>query len=79
MPVSHEINAVHEKELPEMLESLGLLDSVKKGLVTCNFCLKKITLENFNCIYPKNNEVIICCGDVNCYRKALLDIEQKEE
>jgi hypothetical protein len=74
----HEIKAVHEKNLEEMLESIGLLDSVKKGLILCHFCGKKISLENINCLYPKKGDIVFCCGDISCYEKALIDIESEE-
>jgi len=69
----HEIKAVHERNLEEMLESLGVLDSVMKGLITCKFCGKKISLENINCVYPKKNEIVFCCDDISCFEKALSD------
>jgi len=69
----HEIDAVHEKNLKGLLESLGLLEDVEKGRINCNFCGKTITLENLQCIYPKNDEIIFCCDDVKCFEQALED------
>jgi hypothetical protein len=73
MSKRHEITAVHERNLEEVLKDLGLLDSVKDGNVACKFCGKKITLDNLNCIYPRDDNIIFCCDDLNCFQKALED------
>jgi len=69
----HEISAVHEENLKELLESLGLLEDVESGQINCKFCGKKITLENLQCIYPKNHEIVFCCDDIKCFEQALKD------
>ena len=76
MVTKHNINAVHEKELPVLLKSLSLLEPINNGLITCNFCNKKITLENLNCIYPKNGEIKFCCDSIECYRKSVADSKE---
>jgi len=73
MSERYEVTAVHEKNLEEVLKGLGLLDSVKNGNVVCKFCEKRITLDNLNCIYPKDNGIIFCCDNLSCYQKALED------
>jgi len=72
-PKYHEIDAVHERNLRELLESLGLLEDVLKGHINCNFCKKKITLDNLRCIYPKNDEILFCCDDIRCFEQTLED------
>jgi len=79
MSPKHEINAVHENDLPSLLESLGLLESVKNGLILCHFCSKVITLENLNCLYPKDGEIKFCCDNLECYRKSVADTTEKGE
>jgi hypothetical protein len=73
MSERHKITAVHERNLEEVLKGLGLLDSVKDGNVVCKFCGKRITLDNLNCIYPKDDDIIFCCDDLSCFQKALED------
>jgi hypothetical protein len=68
-----EIEAVHTKNLEEMLKGLEVLEDIKKGRITCKFCGKMITLENFGCIYPKNNEISFCCNGVECLMQAFQD------
>ena len=69
----HEIKAVHETELKRFLQDLGLLKGIEEGAINCNFCSRKITLANLQCVYPKNNEIKICCDDVRCFEKAVKD------
>jgi len=69
----HEIKAVHEHNLEEMLKGLGMLEDVKEGRISCKFCGKTITLENLRCLYPKNDEVFFCCTDIECFMQAMQD------
>lgn len=69
----HEISAVHEKNLRELLEGLDLLKDVENGCIKCRFCEKRITLENLQCIYPKDDEIVFCCEDIKCFEQALRD------
>lgn len=79
MSKCYEISAVHEKDLEELLKSLNLLEQVKNGLVNCKFCGTKITLDNLQCIYPKDNEIVFCCDKINCFEQALQDSKTEED
>jgi len=63
------INAIHEDELEEYLENIGILDDIKNKKLKCCFCDKTITLENFHVVFPENNEIKICCEDMQCRLK----------
>lgn len=65
------LSAIHENELDDFLQHLGLLDEIKAGKVFCNFCEKKITLENLQCVYPLEGEIVFCCDDIRCYQHVL--------
>jgi hypothetical protein len=69
----HEIKAVHERNLGKILEELGMLTAVKEGQVVCKFCRKKLTLENIQCLYPKDDEIAFCCDEIRCFQQALED------
>jgi len=75
----YEISAVHERNLEELLESLGLRRDVEDGMIRCKFCDKKISLQNLQCLYPKNNEIVFCCDDVRCFEQALKDSSRENE
>lgn len=73
MPDYFEIKAVHERNLEKVLEDLGLLAAVKEGRVACKFCRKKLTVENIQCLYPKDGDIVFCCNDIKCFQQALED------
>jgi hypothetical protein len=74
-----EIKAVHEKNLEAMLESMQLLQLIKEEKLSCRFCGKTITLNNFQCIYPKNNEILFCCYNLACFEQALNDSKGEKQ
>lgn len=67
----HRLAAVHEGDVKNLLRSLHLLDDVVSGSINCRFCSAKITLENLQCLYPVNNEIVFCCDKIECYQRAL--------
>lgn len=73
MSAHYDIKAVHENNLEKVLEELGMLTAVKEGTVVCKFCGKKLTQENIQCLYPKNDEIVFCCDEIKCFQKALED------
>ena len=73
--MSFTIKAVHDKNLEQYLESLGVLDDVKEGKYLCSYCGKTITLDNLQCVYPFKDEIRICCDNPDCYQKALNDFK----
>jgi hypothetical protein len=73
MAERHEIRAIHESNLEEMLKGLGILEDVREGRIKCKFCGKKITLKNLGCLYPKDNDISVCCNDSKCFVLAIQD------
>lgn len=69
----YEISAVHDEDVEELLNSLDLLHQFNEGLIVCKFCGEKITYTNFQCIYPKDNEIIFCCDKIKCFEQAMMD------
>ena len=68
------LSAIHEKELEDLLRNLGLMDEIKAGNVLCNFCEKKITVENLQSVFPLEGKIVFCCEDIRCYQHALESI-----
>jgi hypothetical protein len=73
MAEKHEIRAVHENNLEEMLKELGILDDMREGRIKCKFCGKKVTLENLGCLYPESDDISVCCNDSKCFVQAIQD------
>jgi hypothetical protein len=71
----HEISAVHDNDLEKMLVALGILKELKEGRVLCSFCGKTMTPANIQCFLPRGNEIVLCCDDPECFKKALQDLK----
>ena len=68
-----EISAVHDRDIFEFLKSLNLLQEFNEGCIHCKFCEARITFENLQAIYPKDNEIIFCCDRIKCFEQAIYD------
>jgi hypothetical protein len=67
------IYAVHDQSLENFLESLGLLDKIKKEEIRCVKCDCTITLENLGFIIPSKAGIEICCDNPKCYYEMMQD------
>lgn len=65
------LKAVHDEDLEKFLDSMGILKKIKDGRMKCATCDGIVTLENFQCIYPENNSIKVCCSSSRCYEKLI--------
>jgi hypothetical protein len=65
------IYAVHDQELETLLKNLELYDDFFEGNIRCFICDKIITEENLGSIFPYEEDIKICCNDIDCYKKLL--------
>lgn len=75
MKKKREIHAVHESDLDDFLENIGLLEDLENGKLICDICGCKVSRENFRCVYPIAGEIKICCSKLECYQKALTKVK----
>ncbi len=66
------IHAIHKNDIKTILNKFGLLDDLLKGLLQCNICGTILTLDNLQCIFMKENQVKLCCNNIDCYRQVVL-------
>lgn len=64
------VKAVHEKDLEQLLNNLGLSEVMARGELKCSICGVIITLDNLLCVYPSGDEVKVCCNKRECYEKV---------
>ena len=64
------VKAVHEKDLEQLLNNLGLSEVMARGELKCGICGVIITLDNLLCVYPSGDEVKVCCNKRECYEKV---------
>ena len=65
------LKAVHDADFDDLLDSLGILDQLESGQLRCGICQKKVTRENFYCVYAERGEVKVCCAGIQCYEKMI--------
>jgi len=77
------IAAVHDDNLTDFLESLGVLSDVTNGRAKCKFCHRLVTLDNLAAVFPESGDVKFVCDNVGClpslteHRAELRGTEQK--
>lgn len=71
---NEEIKAVHETDVPALLEALGELGNIEAGNLRCIYCGTVITLENIEGIVPYGSEVTFSCNATSCKINLLKDM-----
>ena len=60
------IAAVHDDDLTEFLDSLGVLSDVTSGRSRCKFCRGPVTLDNLAAVFPESGDIKFVCDKVGC-------------
>jgi hypothetical protein len=62
---THEIKGIYDKDLPKLLEDLGLKDDFESGKIRCAFSNEVVTMENFLAIFSDGQEIkFVCDNDI---------------
>jgi aspartate carbamoyltransferase regulatory subunit len=72
------ISTVHENDLKNLLEKLGLLEKVEKSIVKCKFCDTTITFDNLHSILPESGGFSLICSNPNCINKLVQYLDEKK-
>jgi len=60
------IRAVHDDDLEGFLDSLDLLQNLKRGELRCTICGVQVTLDNFGAVGSHNGTIILACDRTSC-------------
>lgn len=63
------IKMVHNDDLVEYLNSLGIYKDIQDRKINCKFCGIPITLENLQVLFPCGKKICIVCSDTKCMNK----------
>ena len=66
--MSRKLRAVHDDDLDEFLESLGILKAIDAGRVTCRFCGDAVSQANLHAVFPFQGSVETTCDRPACVR-----------
>lgn len=68
---NNQMKMVHDKDLENLLRSLGIYENVIENKCTCLFCGQTMTLDNIDSIVPHNNTVQFTCDKEECHLKLI--------
>jgi hypothetical protein len=55
------INAIHDKDLLDLIDKFGLTEKFNLGLLKCKFTQTAITFDNLYSIFPEANNIRFVC------------------
>ena len=65
------LEAIHDNELLELLDNLGLKNKFLGGQINCAFCKDIITWENLHSIFPDSGAIKFCCVKPECVNSLI--------
>lgn len=63
-----EMKAVYDQDLEQILASLGILDKLIAGELSCVICGCQVDLDNLGAIFSDGSEIRVCCDNDRCVR-----------
>lgn len=64
----HTLSAVHDDDLAQVLEELGLLKSIEAGTSACRFCGEAVSLETIYGLFRDSGQIRVVCVEPECVR-----------
>jgi len=61
-----EIEAVHERDLPNLLSKFGVFEKFRAGEMKCKFCKEQVTSANIHSVLPEAGAVHFICDKPDC-------------
>lgn len=55
------LNAVHDKDLNQLLKNLGIMEKINDGKLKCKFTGAIINFENLYSIFPESGDIKVVC------------------
>lgn len=71
------INAVHERDLDNLLDSVGLLSRFHEGKLKCKFCGDTVTIDNIYSVIRDSNTYKVVCTRAQCVALLMEYLEAK--
>jgi hypothetical protein len=71
------VDAVHDVDLQNLLESLGLADDLADGGLSCEFCRTPIHLDAVGAIFPHRQTISVVCDSACCMTRLTAALNQE--
>jgi len=66
------IRTIHDAEVADFFRSIGLLEELEQGKVSCVICSESLTIASFRAVARKEQKLIFCCSRTSCYASFIL-------
>ena len=63
-----EMKAVYDRDLENVLGSLGILDKLVERELNCAVCGSQVDQDNLGPIFPEDDEIRVSCDNGRCIR-----------
>lgn len=73
------LHAVHDDDILQYLESLGLLRKVEQGKIRCKFCGDPLTVDSIHALFPEDGHVHLVCAKPSCILKFYRHIQTQAD
>jgi hypothetical protein len=65
------IEAIHEDNLEDFLQKLGLLEDLRSGQLHCSSCNRVVDMNSIQCVFTHEGKIGFCCENQLCYEKMI--------
>ena len=65
------LSAVHDDDLEDVLDALGLSAAFARGEIRCKFCRDVVTWTNLHSLFPDGGDVKMACEKPICVNALL--------
>lgn len=72
------LKTLHEKDLEQYLQKLGVLEIVQSGAAKCKFCHDIIRVGNIHVLFPESGQVKFVCDKPQCIKELNNYLRQKK-
>jgi len=71
--------AVYEENVEDLLNKVSGIAELDRGDLACHFCGKRITKENLQCVFKKDDKLAFCCEEMECYLNVVEMVKAESE
>lgn len=75
--MTEKIKAIHDNNLEEFFESLGINSKFQAGKLSCAFCKEVVNFDNLHSVFPDSGAVKLACSKPKCVMMLMIKLEEK--
>ena len=75
---NQQVNAVHERDLDNLLTRFGIKEKFDDGQIYCKFCDIIVNKENIHSVLPESEGISVICDKPGCITALLGYLDEKK-